>query len=351
MENRSVDSPLLPSPRVIRRGVQAFILFSVVGTLLGIWWERPANIGEILADLKWQFAFLLIPLVALDFWLGGLRYRLFFDGKTMPYVSLWNCMRSNWANMFLGAVTPFQTGGGPAQIYVLWRKGVPVADSLLISTVNMVATLTFFLISSLLVLNWIPPGLFGENFTSVFRTGFAVVTCMVGMLLLLLFFPKIAHLLLRKIFGLLPGKTEAAANRRRAFLIRIDKELQRFQLGFRSIVRHNKKGIVFTIIATQVLFFNKYLMGYVIAHSIGQEVPFQIFIGMQIIQLLLIYFAPTPGASGVAELSSVWLMGKLMPGPLLLVYVVLWRLVTTVFGAIIGGVVLLREFREAKTAS
>ncbi len=129
----------------MRRGVQAFILFSTAGTLLGMWWKRPAGIGEVLSHLEFRFATLLIPLLALDFWLGGLRYRLFFDGKTMPYVSLWECMRSNWANMFMGA-----------QLYVLWRRGVPVADSLLVSTVNLVATLAFFLASSLLVIYWIP---------------------------------------------------------------------------------------------------------------------------------------------------------------------------------------------------
>lgn len=340
---------MLPSPRVMKRGVQAFILFSTAGTLLGMWWKRPAGIGEVLSHLDIRFAALLIPLVGLDFWLGGLRYRLFFDGRTMPYVSLRECMRSNWANMFMGAVTPFQTGGAPAQLYVLWRRGVPLADSLLVSTVNLVATLVFFLVSSLLAICWIPPNLFGGDFSQVFHTGFTVVSCIAGALLLFLFFPKRAHALLDKLLGFLPGKTEAALNRRRAFLDRADEELQRFQRGFRSIVSHNKRGIALTVIATQVLFFNKYLMGYVIARSIGQEVPFESFIGLQIIQLLLIYFAPTPGASGVAELSSVWLMGKLMPGQLLLIYAVLWRLVTTVFGALIGGMVLLHEFREAES--
>ncbi len=176
-----------------------------------------------------------------------------------------------------------------------------------------------------------------------------MVSCIAGALLLFLFFPKWAHVLLDKLLGLLPGKTEANLNRRRVFLNRVNEELQRFQGGFRSMVRFNKRGIALTIIATQVLFFNKYLMGYVIARSIGQEVPFETFIGLQIIQLLLIYFAPTPGASGVAELSSVWLMGKLMPPSLLLIYAVLWRLATTVFGAVIGGVVLLHEFREARS--
>jgi uncharacterized protein (TIRG00374 family) len=346
MANHSADHPLLPSPRVVRRGIQAFILFSAAGTLLGMWWKRPAGLEEIIANLEWGFGLLLAPLIAIDFWLGGMRYRLFFNGKSMPYVSIWDCMRSNWANMFMGAATPFQTGGAPAQLYVLWRKGVPVADSLLVSTVNLIATLTFFLLSSLLALWWIPADMFGENFTPVFRTGFVVVTLIVSTLLIFLFFPRAAHILLQKIFALLPGRQETALVWRQKILDRTDAELQRFQSGFRSILRHNKRGIILTIIATQVLFFNKYLMGYVIARAMGQEVAFEVFIGLQVIQLLLIYFAPTPGASGLAEVSAVWLMGKIMPGEVLLIYALLWRLSTTILGAIFGGVVLLNEFRE-----
>jgi uncharacterized membrane protein YbhN (UPF0104 family) len=67
---------------------------------------------------------------------------------------------------------------------------------------------------------------------------------------------------------------------------------------------------------------------------------------LQIVQLLVIYFAPTPGASGVAELSSVWLMGKLIPESLLLIYAVLWRLATTIISAVIGGFVLMFDVRH-----
>ncbi len=288
----------------------------------------------------------LIPLIALDYWLGGIRYRLFLNGKTFPYVSLWQCMRSNWANMFMGAATPFQTGGGPAQVYMLWRRGVRVGDTLAISAVNLCATLLFFLLSSLVALYWIPPGLFGENFTPVFRTGFIVVACIVGVSLLIMFFPHAAYRVLQKIVGWIPLRGERALTIRDRLLTRVSVETHRFEEGFEVIRREHKAEVLLTIIATLVLFSNKYLMGYVIARAIGQPVPFDVFIGLQVVQLLLIYFAPTPGASGVAELSSVWLMGKLMPESMLLVYAIIWRFTTTILAAMIGGVILIGEVRD-----
>ncbi|MBK9335574.1 MAG: flippase-like domain-containing protein [Lewinellaceae bacterium] len=113
MEKSSANvAQLLPARKTVVRGIQAFVLLSLLGTLLSMWWKRPEGLASVLSALEWRFALLLVPLIGLDYWLGGMRYRLFLNGRGFPDVSLWQCMRSNWANMFMGAATPFQTGGG-----------------------------------------------------------------------------------------------------------------------------------------------------------------------------------------------------------------------------------------------
>jgi uncharacterized protein (TIRG00374 family) len=340
------EGSLLPSAKVLVRGIQGFIIFSVVGTLLGIWWKRPAGLEDFVSRLEWRFIAILIPLIGLDFLVGGLRYRLYFDGKILPDVSLWNCMRSNWANMFMGAATPFQTGGGPAQLYILWRCGAAVADGVLSSLVNFGSTLIFFLVASVAALFLLPANLFGVNFAPIFKTGFVAVGGVAGLVLLLLLFPHLGMRMIGKSFALLPLRHRKFLALRDRLLSKLEAETQRFGEGFRKIIRQKKWALAATVMLTLTLFFNKYVMGYVIALALGQNVPFGIFLGLQIVQLLIIYFAPTPGASGVAELSSVWLMGKLMPESLLLIYAVLWRLATTISGAAIGGLVLLFDVRH-----
>lgn len=346
MAERSAESTLLPSAKVVTRGIQGFVLFSLVGTILGMWWKRPAGLESLVSQSDWRFALLLLPLVTLDFFLGGLRYRLFFDGKVLPFVSLWDCMRSNWANIFMGAATPFQSGGGPAQLYILWRCGATVADGVLASLVNFSATLIFFLIASFAAVLLLPADLFGKNFGPILKTGFLVIGGMTGLVLLVLLFPKLGLRMIEKILGLLPMRGAKFLALRERLLSKLAAETQRFGDGFRKILQQKKIALAVTVVATLALFFNKYLMGYVIARALGQDVPFGIFIGLQIIQLFLIYYAPTPGASGVAELSSLWLMGKLMPESLLLVYAVLWRFATTMLGAVIGGVILMLDMRR-----
>lgn len=342
MEQPSVDRPYLPSQKVIIGGVQAFILFSAAGTLLSIWWKRPSNFDEFIAGIEWRWAILLAPMIWLDYWLGGWRYRLFFNGKQLPDISQWDCMRSNWANMFMGAATPFQTGGGPAQLFILWRKGASVTESLLVSLVNYVATLVFFLTASIAAIVLLPEDLFGVNFTVVFRSGFALIASVASVVLVIFLFPKTGDKIIRFLIKLLP----IGPAKKQSLLTKAEDEIRRFHEGFRSILKENKRGLVLTLFATLLLYFNKYLIGYAICLALGQSVPIGIFIGLQIIQMMLLYFAPTPGASGLAELSSVWLMGKLVPESLLVVYSVLQRLVTTVLAAVIGGIVLIQELRN-----
>ena len=115
----SSPTPSLPSRRAIFLGVQGAILFTALGLFIILWWKAPADLATVWEAAQAKYLVLILASVALDYLIGGWRYRLFFDGRVLPRVSLWNCMRSNWANMFLGAVTPGQTGGGPAQLYIL----------------------------------------------------------------------------------------------------------------------------------------------------------------------------------------------------------------------------------------
>ncbi|MGH7450027.1 MAG: lysylphosphatidylglycerol synthase transmembrane domain-containing protein [bacterium] len=346
MAERSAESKLLPSTKVVVRGIQGFILFSLAGTILGMWWKRPAGLESLVSQINWWFALLLLPLIALDYFLGGLRYRLFFDGKVLPFVSLWDCMRSNWANIFMGAATPFQAGGGTAQLYILWRCGVTVADGMLASLVNFAATLIFFLIASVASVLLLPTDLFGENFGPIFLVVGGLTGLKAALVLLVLLFPRIGLRMVKGFLALLPLRRAKFIMLRDRMLNKLAVETQHFGDGFKKILQQKKIALVVTVVVTLVLFFNKYLMGYAIARALGQPVPFGIFIGLQIIQLFLLYFAPTPGGSGVAELSSVWLMGKLMPESLLLIYAVLCRFATTILGAIIGGVILMLDMRR-----
>jgi hypothetical protein len=336
----------LPSLKAVSRGVQIFVLLSLLGVLLAFWWKRPLGLGEILRQLKWSYALLVIPLVGMEYIIGGLRFKIFFGGKYLTKVSLWNCIRSHLANMFMAAVTPMQTGGGPAQLYILWRTGARVSEGTLVSLINFFATLVFFLIACTISLLFLPPEFLGNTLVSLLKIGYVMVVLYILGVLFALFFPRTALIIIRGFFRLIPFKRKRFQQIRDRMSSSIETGTARFKKAFKEILRYRTWALGVVTGLAVALYFNKFLMGYFIACMLWDDVPFTTIIALQIIQIFLIYFAPTPGASGVAELSSTWLIAYILPTGLVLIYTIIWRFATTVLGAILGAIVIILDMRR-----
>ncbi len=339
-------SPERPGGRTIRTGLQIFLVASLLGNLFVFWWKRPTGLGELFATVDWWLLALALLLVGIDHVLGGLRYSVLFNGRIMPRISLWNCMRANYANLFMGMVTPAQTGGGAAQIYFLWRSGASVADGMLATLVNFAATLVFFLVGAVTALTLIPDDLFDPRLTVLVRAGFFMVTGLILLVFGLLLLPRFFMRLIRRVFGLVPSRFPRLRQGSDRFVDRRPREVDGFRAALQRLWRRQPGLLPVVFGLTIALFMNKYLIGYVIACAFESNVPLGIFICLQICQLFLIYFAPTPGASGLAELTSVWMLATILSTGTLVVYTVLWRLTTTIIGAIFGAVVLFRDLRR-----
>ena len=69
------------------------------------------------------------------------------------------------------------------------------------------------------------------------------------------------------------------------------------------------------------------------------------FVDVLLVQTLitfLLYFVPTPGASGVAELTSAIVMSVYVPIALTPLYIMIWRLILSYFTIAFGFFVLWR---------
>jgi uncharacterized membrane protein YbhN (UPF0104 family) len=74
---------------------------------------------------------------------------------------------------------------------------------------------------------------------------------------------------------------------------------------------------------------------------------------MAILALLrfILYFAPTPGGSGIAEITIAVLMSTIMPLYLLPIYIILYRAFHLFLPASFGAYVLLAELRATAKKS
>ena len=82
----------------------------------------------------------------MDLILGPTRYHVFLR-KLVPGTRFRLPLTADLAGRFLGAITPSQTGGGPGQIFILYRGGIPLPTILSVLMVCLGASLTVLILS------------------------------------------------------------------------------------------------------------------------------------------------------------------------------------------------------------
>jgi len=91
---------------------------------------------------------------------------------------------------------------------------------------------------------------------------------------------------------------------------------------------------------------NKLLAGYVALRVIGIEAHFVDVLLVQTLITFLLYFAPTPGASGIAEVLSAIVMTAYVPAALTPLYTLVWRTILSYFTIAFGALVFSNWVRQ-----
>ena len=118
----------------------------------------------------------------------------------------------------------------------------------------------------------------------------------------------------------------------------------------RSIVAFNTlKGwlsLFWAILISGPSHANKLLAGYVALRAVGIEANFVDILLVQTLITFLLYFAPTPGASGVAEVLSTLVMSVYVPKGVLPLYTLIWRLILSYYTIAFGFFVFSHWVRK-----
>ena len=93
---------------------------------------------------------------------------------------------------------------------------------------------------------------------------------------------------------------------------------------------------------------NKLLAGYVVLRMLDIHANFIDVLLLQTLITFLLYFAPTPGGSGLAEILSVAVMSIYVPRELIPSYILLWRLVLSYLTVGFGSMIFWRWLKVAE---
>ncbi len=246
---------------------------------------------------------------------------------------------------FFSSVTPFATGGQPAQVYMLKRIGVNtgtgtsiiILKSILNQTVLFVFCLVLYLTNRQFLIMNIP------KFELLFIIGSVANLSLIGLYALFLFKADMADkgvwlfLRIMKFFKVVKDPEEKYNE--------VQESLVRFKEGFRILVKRKKYlvGAYFMQLMQQASLFSVPLFMMKALEGVFFY-PFELFVSTAMV-VMIASMVPTPGTSGGAEGLSLLFIAPFFYNSPKMSVVLIWRLLTYYANVIFGGIacLLVRE--------
>jgi uncharacterized protein (TIRG00374 family) len=345
MSNQASNPPPpLLDKRRLGHGVAAFAALTVagLGTLFAV--TLRGDLTDVVRHLSGGFLALAALSMVADILIGALRYQIFLT-RIRPGTSLWLPIKADLANRFTGAVTPSQTGGGPAQVFVLWKGGIPVPAALSFLMINFISTLVFFLLTGSLTA-WMLRGYFSHGAVRyLVQWGFVAFLGGLVFMLVGLVRPDLIVGRLGSVVTRLESRNGGSAR----LIAKVGRLLMDSAEEYRGrcveFTREAPWLIVGSFLLTVVLYLNKFTLAWLVMRGLGADGGFGLTLAVQALLHFILYVAPTPGGSGVAELSTGALMSVLLPLKLLAPFTLAYRCFLLYVPAAIGGLVLADQLR------
>lgn len=288
-----------------------------------------------------------LALLVVYFCADGLRlhYTLRALGHRLSFRAM---ARLVFINIFVSNVTPMATGGGFAQIWYLHRQGVPLGRASAATTIRTVLAIAFIFTLTpvfLLTLNAL------QNQPVLQDIDLALslfIVLYLGFFAVVLFR---THWLIAPLAQLLRGLRHLhliSEARHRRWHFKCKREMLRFAESFAVYLRGPRLSVALSVVFTMVFLISLFSFPALLIYSLGYHVPYLTSFGLLVVTTFIMYFSPTPGASGISEgVFGTFFRDILTPNHLILV-IVAWRLLTIYIGMAIGLVVLQRELARSR---
>lgn len=333
----------LLTPKALRRGFELFVVVSLVSYIgVFLYGNDSASFLPTLARIQWGWVLVGFGLASMD-WIGG-GFRLWILTRQIhPEPPLLGLMIAGGMGAWGSYVTPLQAGSSPLTVYSMKRVGVPVPKAITATLMSFIATVIFFAIGGPLALAFGAGKALGErgnvlglSLLDLFKGSMGIFALLGVILLTVMVAPAMVS---RGIHRL----TEALGRRSARVAARLDGLRAGIDQASDSMRAFNTpRGWLALFWATLVSgpsHANKLLAGYVALRAVGIEANFVDVLLVQTLITFLLYFAPTPGASGVAELLSAAVMSVYVPRAIVPVYTLVWRCIISWFTIAAGFII------------
>ncbi|NMB45795.1 MAG: flippase-like domain-containing protein [Firmicutes bacterium] len=230
--------------------------------------------------------------------------------------------KSYLAGVFASQITPSAVGGYPFFLFLLYRQGIPPGRSLAVSLLDSVNTGLAFLVlligGALLSKTSIPGA---ESWLGAAIAGMCLLTAAA-------LAPLLCPEPLQQLTHGLSQKQHGLAGKLAPWSAQAYRELRRLQWVTLDYWNHHRPLLVLNLLL-HLIYWTAYLtVPPLLFLAVGGRAPWPAIVGSHIATQFALYFIPTPGAAGGAEVTMALFVHTLLPEERLVLFLGLWRFCT-----------------------
>ncbi|KRM71143.1 lysylphosphatidylglycerol synthase transmembrane domain-containing protein [Lacticaseibacillus brantae] len=326
-----------------RRNKIAVFIMLMIGVAIFIYESRDLNFKQLqqtILQLHWGWL-----LVALAFMLGSwvvetFVVQIFIKGEhdRLPF---WQAFRVPLVEQLFNAITPFSSGGQPAQLVALMQSGIEGGRA------SSVLLMKFIVYQFMVLVNFILTIFIGFDQVSkrfgalaIFIVfGFIIHVVVIVGLLLVMYYYKFTKRLVNlgtRFAGIFVGK-----KRQQTWQAQLDEKIDTFYAESLAL-KGDKRRVIKAGLLTLGQLMLYYAVPFFVLLSLGVTgVNLVEVMVLHVMIVMIVSLFPIPGGAGGAEYSFKTLFATYVASPSKLILgMLLWRLLTYYLGMLLGIVAL-----------
>lgn len=314
---------------ILQKNIKYSLLFITFVLVVLLLLAATKETKELIKKINWIFLFIAIICILFYEALNSFKIKILCEsiGEKLSFLE---ALKIIFVGNFLAAITPFQTGGLPLQLYLFQKNGVRVGKG---SAVLIMSGLTFAFLGVLAI-----PIIVAYSKIKISKIFiYSVVAYIIAFIGLYFFVEKpeeVKNFMIKK-FNL---KKRKGGEKIIWFL----DETKYLKKSFVYILKKERKKFYFSLFLTFISVIFYFSIAPLIAYGLGFKFKIMHAVVAQFITTFLTFFFPTPGASGGAEFIFSSSFIRFIPLNEIAFYTLMWRFITFYIPSIIGGIITIK---------
>ncbi|MEO0293996.1 MAG: lysylphosphatidylglycerol synthase transmembrane domain-containing protein [candidate division WOR-3 bacterium] len=316
----------------ITKGLKIFLAISILTYTLLLLFTATKKTWSLFKEINGFYILLVFGLISLYVIFESLRIKFIahaLSGKWVPFNS---CVQVIFCGAFLSAVTPFQAGGSPIQVYILNKAGLKVGTGLLLLLLRALFYLMGMLIFLPFILPFFKTEYQGKSMQILSNYSIFAYIFLFGMLFLILSLPKFIKRAFYSITYRKGKRTKATTT-----IFYFIREIEDIRNKLFFFIKRRKLYALLILFLTIIVYIPNYSIAYVLLKALYIKASYLDTIFRQVFLLFAAFFFPTPGAEGIIEGGFTVLFYSSVPRYLIGIFTIFWRFFTYHLFVIIGG--------------